>query len=186
MASEYLSPEPLLQDPSWVASQLRSGRQVPTYSYALNNPVGLTDPTGLDVYLVNCGGYVGHTDVVVENACYGPESNDSRGVVGGGFYCAGWPTTRHAQCAFAAPGEFRRESYYSQVGDVAGRCNSYDRLTVQHIPMSCEQTAQAYDRLRSTITSPPIYAPLANNCHDVAQSIALGPWRRCAGITCSF
>lgn len=43
----YLSPEPLLQKPDWVASELQSGHQVPAYSYARNNPVGTTDPTGL-------------------------------------------------------------------------------------------------------------------------------------------
>jgi hypothetical protein len=45
---KYLSPEPLLQSPDWVASQLRSGRQVAVYAYAFNNPIGVVDPTGLD------------------------------------------------------------------------------------------------------------------------------------------
>ena len=44
---KYLSPEPLLQDPSWVAGELQSGYQVPAYSYARNNPVRYVDPTGL-------------------------------------------------------------------------------------------------------------------------------------------
>ena len=43
----YLSPEPLLQEPDWVAGQLRSGHQVPTYSYARNNPIAYSDSTGL-------------------------------------------------------------------------------------------------------------------------------------------
>jgi hypothetical protein len=47
-SGRYLSPEPLLQSPSWVASQLRSGRQVPSYSYALNNPVRYVDRDGLE------------------------------------------------------------------------------------------------------------------------------------------
>lgn len=45
----YLSPEPLLQSPTWVASRLRSGVQTPSYSYAANNPVYFVDPDGLDV-----------------------------------------------------------------------------------------------------------------------------------------
>jgi hypothetical protein len=44
---KYLSPEPLLQDPKWVSEELQSGHQVPAYSYARNNPLPYTDPTGL-------------------------------------------------------------------------------------------------------------------------------------------
>ncbi|MBE2250431.1 MAG: RHS repeat-associated core domain-containing protein [Myxococcus sp.] len=43
----YLSPEPLLQNPDWAVEQLERGNQIPTYSYARNNPVNTTDPTGL-------------------------------------------------------------------------------------------------------------------------------------------
>ncbi|MDX2013564.1 MAG: hypothetical protein SFW67_25450 [Myxococcaceae bacterium] len=43
----YLSPEPLLQSPLFVATMLRRGAQVPAYAYAANNPVRNTDPTGL-------------------------------------------------------------------------------------------------------------------------------------------
>jgi hypothetical protein len=42
----YLSPEPLLQSPKWVRSELVGGHQVPTYAYARNNPVAYVDPTG--------------------------------------------------------------------------------------------------------------------------------------------
>lgn len=49
MISQYLSPEPLLQSPTWVASELREGYQIPAYSYARNNPIANTDPTGLYV-----------------------------------------------------------------------------------------------------------------------------------------
>lgn len=52
----YLSPEPMLQDPEWVRSELEDGHQVPAYSYARNNPVTTTDPTGLYAWRVECRG----------------------------------------------------------------------------------------------------------------------------------
>lgn len=186
-SARYLSPEPLLQSPTYLRRMAQDGMSVPTYAYALNNPVRYVDPTGLDAYLVNCGGYVGHTDVVVENACYGPESNPNRSASGGGFYCAGYlEGQRTLQCFGLAPGDFRNDGFYRRVEDVAARCNQPERLSIQHIPLSCEATARAWDRMQSTMTSPPFYGVLANNCHDVGQSIALGPWRRCAGVTCSY
>jgi len=48
-AARYLSPEPLLQDPNYVARMAAAGYSVPTYSYALNNPVRYVDRNGLDV-----------------------------------------------------------------------------------------------------------------------------------------
>ena len=44
--SQYLSPEPMLQDPDWVKGQAQEGFSAPTYAYARNNPVHYVDPDG--------------------------------------------------------------------------------------------------------------------------------------------
>jgi hypothetical protein len=47
--ARYLEPEPMAQNPRWVAQQARRGRSVIAYSYARNNPLWLYDASGLDV-----------------------------------------------------------------------------------------------------------------------------------------
>ncbi|MDP1823788.1 MAG: RHS repeat-associated core domain-containing protein, partial [Archangium sp.] len=47
LSGRYLSPEPLLQSPAYVRRMAQSGMSVPTYAYALNNPLKYIDPNGL-------------------------------------------------------------------------------------------------------------------------------------------
>ena len=46
----FLEPEPMLQDPRYVAAVAHAGYSVPAYGYALNNPLAWKDPNGLDVF----------------------------------------------------------------------------------------------------------------------------------------
>ncbi len=60
----------MLQNPNWVASQLRQGHQVPPYSYGRNNPVRFVDPTGLEAECPN-GFWIG-APLVVADVSFGP------------------------------------------------------------------------------------------------------------------
>jgi hypothetical protein len=48
--SQYLSPEPLLQSPSYLKGMAEKGMSVPTYAYAANNPIKYTDPDGRCIF----------------------------------------------------------------------------------------------------------------------------------------
>lgn len=52
-AGSYLSPEPMLQSPTFTTSMAARGMQVPTYAYAANNPLRYVDPNGLDYLIFN-------------------------------------------------------------------------------------------------------------------------------------
>jgi RHS repeat-associated protein len=62
----FLSPDPLMATPE----RLLDPQEWNMYGYARNNPLSITDPTGLDIWLQGCGAnsstcqnnYVGTTD----------------------------------------------------------------------------------------------------------------------------
>ncbi|WP_223636890.1 RHS repeat-associated core domain-containing protein [Corallococcus sp. EGB] len=65
----YLQPEPMLEDPNIIRSAALQGQSMPTYAYALNNPVHFADPTGLLVEL-HCEPIWGHGLHGLARHCY--------------------------------------------------------------------------------------------------------------------
>jgi RHS repeat-associated protein len=55
-SGSWLSPEPMLQDPSWVKGEAQEGFSAPIYAYARNNPLRYIDPTGLYSWIDECVG----------------------------------------------------------------------------------------------------------------------------------
>ncbi|GMU62984.1 MAG: hypothetical protein AMXMBFR34_47470 [Myxococcaceae bacterium] len=53
--ARYLSPEPMLQSPTFATSMAARGMSVPTYAYAANNPLRYVDRDGL-VFGPSAGG----------------------------------------------------------------------------------------------------------------------------------
>lgn len=47
LSSQYLSPEPMVQSPDYLARMAQNGYSVSTYAYALDNPLGYLDRDGL-------------------------------------------------------------------------------------------------------------------------------------------
>jgi RHS repeat-associated protein len=81
----YLSPEPYLQRPNWVAGQAKLGRTTPTYSYALNNPLKYTDPSGLYSWIGACPDIGLNTNRGVyfhNDGAFGERRTEGGGVVG--------------------------------------------------------------------------------------------------------
>ena len=54
LTGRYLQPEPMMQEPKWVGAEARIGMTAATYSYARNNPLHVTDPTGLFSWAREC------------------------------------------------------------------------------------------------------------------------------------
>ncbi|WP_434390255.1 RHS repeat-associated core domain-containing protein [Melittangium boletus] len=72
----YLQPEPILKEPTTVTEHAHRGSSIPTYSYANNNSMNLTDPTGLDVYFHEENWM--HWSISFDISCQMPDADQCR------------------------------------------------------------------------------------------------------------
>ncbi|NMO14731.1 RHS repeat-associated core domain-containing protein [Pyxidicoccus fallax] len=107
----YLQPEPMLQRPLKLEGLARQGPTLPTYAYALNNPVTYTDPDGEFPYTPLC-----LAEVAADFAFTNPNQDDKM---------------LHCQMACqitlsCGPGTGNAAGFYKELMDRYGRGSTYD------------------------------------------------------------
>jgi RHS repeat-associated protein len=176
----YLSPEPLLQEPSFAQMSEMQGHATPVYSYALNNPIRYSDPTGRDVCVIQQGA---HQAVAVDIECKEEQTTCHKGaddVLRLDFGCD-WnaplkpefqtmPTAVQVAvntlaCGLGTGvgvgvGRVQRQSSPLNGGDfVLWRCKT-----------DCKANKAALEALKS-LSGPDSYNVVSNNCYSVVEAV---------------
>jgi RHS repeat-associated protein len=172
----YLQPEPLHQDPKWVRRVASMGFSPPVYSYAGNNPLARFDSNGLDAFIIRKpgSGLIEHWGVAVEVYCHSENTCDpERPVQRYDYSCSKVNTSATWQCVFGFPdGKFHDKSpKVTPLKDTLIPGNS-----VEVIPLSCEDSAAAVERVCGQLRSVPQYNILFNNCQQFVWTVVYGPF----------
>jgi RHS repeat-associated protein len=159
----FMSPDPLMATPE----RLLDPQEWNMYGYARNNPLSITDPTGLDIWLQGCGAnsstcqgnYVGTTD---DNGNFsrthltgdqtGDASIGTNGISvtqGGNTYQGTWDTNAGEQGAVLVGGAGDLSSFNANiVGNCQGTC------VASGVLQNKDGTPATADALRNALTNP--------------------------------
>ncbi len=167
----YLTPEPLLGDSTFVERQATGGLNVQVYGYANGNPVRFVDPSGLDAYVIRnpSQGVIEHWAVAIEVSCTSENTcSPNRLVRRYDFSCSTLNTYGSLgsfACVFGAPkGKFTVSSEVRPLRELV-----FADEIVQVIPLSCEDTAAAIDRVCGELKAVPRYNMFFNSCQDFVK-----------------
>ncbi|MCY1078986.1 RHS repeat-associated core domain-containing protein [Archangium lansingense] len=171
----YLQPEPLHQEPNWVRRVARMGFSPPVYSYAGNNPLARIDSDGRDAFIIRqlWAGIVEHWGVAVEVYCHSENTCDpERRVMRYDYSCKKVNTSQTWQCVFGFPdGKFdnKSPSLKALKDSLLG-----GRNYVEVVPLDCEDSAAAVERVCGYLADVPQYSILFSNCQQFVWDVVYG------------
>jgi RHS repeat-associated protein len=170
----YLQPEPMHQGPNWLLGVSRKGFSPPVYSYAGGNPLARIDSDGRDAYIIRSpgSGLIEHWGVAIELYCHSENTCDPKRPVQRYDYSCSKIYTSTWECVFSAPegSFFDANPRVKPLEDVLLPTN-----TVEVVPLDCQDTAAAVERVCGQLRSTSRYNMLFNNCRHFVWNVIHGP-----------
>jgi RHS repeat-associated protein len=147
----FMSPDPLMATPQ----RLLDPQEWNMYGYARNNPLSITDPTGLDIWLKDKDGYAKDADgnrIHLTGDQTGNASLGTNGVTvqyGGKTYDGVWDTNKGEQGEVTVSGTGDLKSFNV---DLTGACR--DTCVASGQIMNKDGTSAAAGDVRNALTNP--------------------------------